>query len=164
MKLFIFILILLLLSLTIDFLTFHFPLKYYDYVKIYAKKFGFDPLFVMAVIKAESNFDHSATSPVGAYGLMQVMPKTCEWMNERFGKNFGITTPASNIEAGLFYLKYLYEKYYNLDDALQAYNVGPYAHNIGTRRDASKRYLNKVKKYYIIYKLLYEPLSLIRDL
>ena len=40
--------------------------------------FGLDAGLVLAVIQAESSFDHTAVSPVGAQGAMQIMPHTQE--------------------------------------------------------------------------------------
>ena len=40
---------------------------------------------VYAVIKAESDFDPEAESPVGALGLMQMMPETFDWMQTHIG-------------------------------------------------------------------------------
>ena len=45
---------------------------------------GLDPLFVMAVMKRESSFDHEAVSAVGAVGLMQIMPQTAKALGLRF--------------------------------------------------------------------------------
>ena len=38
---------------------------------------------VFALIKAESGFDADAVSAAGAYGLMQLMPDTAQWLIDR---------------------------------------------------------------------------------
>ncbi len=134
-----------------------FPLKYYEEAFFYGKKYNFDPLLVLALIKVESSFDPNAVSPAGAVGLLQIMPHTLKWLEEKFSIYGDLTDPASSLEIGLFYLRYLVERYGNLDDALKAYNVGPHAHESGSKEDAAKRYLKKTKWAYLIYRILYRP-------
>jgi soluble lytic murein transglycosylase-like protein len=90
-----------------------------ELVETVALKHGVDPDLVHAVIKAESNYRPSAKSPVGARGLMQVMPSTAA--------DFGIRNlydPESNIEAGVQYLKFLLARF-DQKRAIAAYNAGP---------------------------------------
>lgn len=129
-----------------------FPLKYYSYVLLYCD--DLDPLLVMAVIRTESSFRENAVSPLGAYGLMQVMPQTAEWLNSKFNKNFDYKTVEGNIALGCLYLNYLVEKDGNLEDALIHYNTGPYAQQ-EIKDDAGRRYVRKVLRNYNFYKFLY---------
>jgi len=92
----------------------------YDTVNKYSAKYGVDSKFVLGVIKAESNFNSNAVSPVGAKGLMQLMPSVCQDM--------GVSNPYDadeNIKGGVKLLKTLLDKY-NGDKsmALMAYNAG----------------------------------------
>ena len=76
--------------------------KYDDIITKAADKFKLDSALIKAVIKAESNFNHRAVSPVGAQGLMQLMPKTASSLN--VADSFH---PGKNIEGGARYLRYL---------------------------------------------------------
>ncbi|CDH43860.1 tape measure protein [Candidatus Contendibacter odensensis] len=78
---------------------------------------------VRAIIQAESNGNPNARSPVGATGLMQLMPDTARWLG--FNPN-DMTDPTKNIEAGTKYVKYLLDRYAgDVMKAVAAYNAGP---------------------------------------
>jgi hypothetical protein len=84
------------------------------------KKAGVDPRFIHAVIKQESKYNPKAISPVGAQGLMQMMPATAE----RFGLKDPFD-PAANVEAGTKYLKWLLKRFDgDVSLALAGYNAG----------------------------------------
>ena len=96
-----------------------------------SRRVGYDPLMFLAVIHIESYYNHLAISPVGAEGLMQLMPGTAEFMAER-GKmpwpDKHSFNPVVNVRLGVRYLVELHHEFNgHMDYALTAYNRGPHA-------------------------------------
>jgi soluble lytic murein transglycosylase-like protein len=93
--------------------------------------FTVDRALVYAFMRQESAFNVNATSPVGARGLMQLMPATAGYMaKQRFrgAKRRALYDPALNIELGQRYLRYLIDNDQVGGDIFllaAAYNGGP---------------------------------------
>ena len=96
--------------------------SHYDgLIGVTARRHGFKPALVKAVIKCESNFEAQAVSSRGAQGLMQLMPATQATLG--VGNVFD---PRQNIEAGVRYLALLQRTFGgNVSLVLAAYNAGP---------------------------------------
>ena len=81
---------------------------------------GVPSVILAAVARQESGFNPNAKSPVGAMGLMQLMPETA--------KELGVTDysdPMQNLVGGALYLRRMYEKFHSWPLAFAAYNAGP---------------------------------------
>ncbi|MFC6635331.1 transporter substrate-binding domain-containing protein [Microbulbifer taiwanensis] len=117
------------------------PLSPFDsLVKVSSLDYGFDWRMVTAQIWQESNFNPKAVSPVGAQGLMQVMPATAEEM----GYPPPLFEPERSIKAGVKYLNWVRNRFDStlssenrLWFTLAAYNAG-YGHLLDARRLAKK--------------------------
>jgi soluble lytic murein transglycosylase-like protein len=94
-----------------------------------ANIYGIDPNLVMAVIHIESRGNAFALSPVGAMGLMQIMPPTGEELAKRLDIPWRgpqtLFDPLLNIRMGVAYLEQLESRYESMSTALAAYNWGP---------------------------------------
>jgi membrane-bound lytic murein transglycosylase MltF len=99
------------------------------YLRRYAGEYDFDWLLVGAQAYQESQLDHSLRSAAGAVGVMQVKPATARDM----GIN-DIRPIDRNIEAGVKYLRFMSDRYFNDGEvdplnrqlfAIAAYNAGP---------------------------------------
>jgi membrane-bound lytic murein transglycosylase MltF len=148
----------------------------------YGGEYGIDYLLMMAQGYQESRLDQNVKSPVGAIGVMQVMPATGKEL-----KVGDITKLDPNIEAGVKYMRFMIDRYYKDEpmDRLNkglftfaSYNAGP-ARIRGLRRDAEAKgldpnvwfnnvervaaekigretvtYVSNIYKYYIAYSLM----------
>jgi membrane-bound lytic murein transglycosylase MltF len=154
------------------------------YFQKYSDRYDVDWLLMVAQGYQESQLDQSIKSPVGAIGVMQVMPATGKEL-----KVGDITEADANIHAGVKYMRWMIDQYYEnepmtrLDKALFAfasYNAG--AGRISQlRKEAARRgldpnvwfhnvelvaadkigaetvtYVANIYKYYIAYTLIME--------
>jgi soluble lytic murein transglycosylase-like protein len=116
--------------------------RYSKFIKAAAKKHGFDWHLIVAQIYQESHLNPLAKSSAGARGLMQILPGTARSL----GVN-DIYDPVENINAGVRYLKTLYDQYNSIEGAdrmlmaLAAYNAGR-GHVEDARRLAVKKNLD----------------------
>jgi membrane-bound lytic murein transglycosylase MltF len=150
--------------------------------KKYGAEYNIDYLLMAAQGYQESTLDQDVKSPVGAIGVMQVMPPTGKELNVG-----DIKEVDANIHAGVKYMRFMMDQYFkdepmdNLNKALMtfaAYNAGPgrlrqlrketekrgLDPNVwfgNVERIASERigretvtYVSNIYKYYITYKLL----------
>jgi len=113
-----------------DFWWIAYPQGMRDEVEPIAKDSQVNPDLVTAVIREESNYDPAAVSPVGALGLMQLMPTTAQWMAKRINlESFSrdqLHSPSINIRLGAHYLAFLLDRFAGeLILAVAAYNAGP---------------------------------------
>ncbi|HWR05345.1 lytic transglycosylase domain-containing protein [Sporomusa sp.] len=92
-------------------------------IHLAAAKHGVDPKLAMAVAEAESGLTAEAVSPVGAIGVMQLMPETARSLGVR-----NINDPRENIDGGVRYLKQMLTMFAgDVTKAVAAYNAGPQA-------------------------------------
>jgi soluble lytic murein transglycosylase len=107
-----------------------YPFPYQAMVMAEARERGLDPFFVAGLIRQESTFSAAIKSPVGAVGLMQIMPGTGKALARGAGlANFGpehLENPELNLHLGMVYLAELLGRYGGRPaPALAAYNAGP---------------------------------------
>ena len=89
------------------------PRQYDEHFQKYTKRyFGphFDWRWFKAQAIAESHLKPDALSPVGAIGLMQVMPRTFREIQQENPHFVDVRVPRWNIAAGIWYDRYLYRQ------------------------------------------------------
>lgn len=144
---------------------FVYPRKYENQIVAFSEKFNLEKELVYAIVKVESNFKSDAVSKSGALGLMQILPKTAKWIAEELGEDYSdenMFEPEINIRFGCFYLRYLFDKFEDLDIVVCAYNAGEgkvqdwIKNGILDRNEIdyseTKNYLERVEKFYKVYK------------
>ena len=114
-----------------------------DFFKKYGQKYDFDWLKIAALAYQESRIDQSKRSSAGAVGVMQILPGTAAGDPINISN---IEEMEHNIHAGVKYLRWIYENYFENEKMEQlnkllftiaSYNAGP-AKVKRLRREASK--------------------------
>lgn len=110
---------------------FAYPRAYSAHVESFAKKFSVPEELVWGIMRAETNYRRDAISPVGALGLMQVMPFTGHKLATLLGeKSFQVPMllqPETSVKFGSRYLKRLMDRFENTIPLVAAgYNAGPH--------------------------------------
>lgn len=151
-------------------------------IRKYARRYLFDWRLIAAQIHTESRFRRAARSYRGALGLMQIMPGTARWLEEKSEKSTpelkGVSSmlvePEMNIHLGCYYDAMLFSRIKNFtssDDRYKmmfaAYNAGPGNLNKARRKadspedwasimdhlpEETKKYIPKIYDRYEIYK------------
>jgi len=95
-----------------------------------AKRHAISPYLVSAVVDTESGWKADRVSAAGAVGLMQIMPQTARdlagsgLVDRRKFPPSSLKDPTVNIEYGTAYLRFLVNRYHEIETALAAYNAG----------------------------------------
>lgn len=123
------------------------------------QKYGIEPAWIKAHIKAESNWDVNASrfeahKGDASWGLMQLLLATAKQV---LGNSNLTTTqliqPRVNIEAGTKFLADNWRRWGNMRDAIAAYNAG--SPRLGSDgKYVNQDYVDKVTKYYDMYKTI----------
>ena len=162
-KILIILVILLFLIATLLFVEIGDYKRHINTVKSICKQENMEVSLVLAIIKTESNFNEKAVSKKGAKGLMQLMPKTADYIAKISGydKPFNIFNSSDNVLLGVRYYKYLYLKFNDEVLALSAYNAGEGVVSNWLESGVTVpkygetiNYLKKVKRRKILYKIL----------
>ncbi|MFZ5475653.1 MAG: transglycosylase SLT domain-containing protein [Myxococcota bacterium] len=155
-----------------------FPAAHPDALWRHGMAYDVDPLLAMGLMRQESVYRQWALSPVGAMGLMQVMPRTgsrvAALMGDPHYSPEQLEDPATNVRYGVWYLSRLLDRFGGAFPlAVASYNGGP--HNVSSwlrpwgetiRMDdyveqipypETRDYVKKVTGYYATYVALYGP-------
>ncbi|MDB5098039.1 MAG: transglycosylase domain protein, partial [Cyanobacteria bacterium RYN_339] len=91
------------------------------YLQGLSQKYGVPMPMILGVIMQESGGNPNARSPVGAQGLMQLMPATARGLGVHNSLD-----PRQNVEGGVKYLGQLMREFHGVPaNVLAAYNAGP---------------------------------------
>lgn len=94
-----------------------------EFIFYLSQAYEMDFTFVMALIQRESNYNPDVISASNDYGLMQINEINHPYLQEQLGIT-DFTEPYSNVRAGMFILRKLFEKYETPEKVLMAYNMG----------------------------------------
>jgi soluble lytic murein transglycosylase-like protein len=132
-----------------------------EWILAESKKYGYDPLFLTALIITESSFYNKARSNRNAHGLMQLKPATAVALASEIRLKWRGThtlyDPRQNIALGAYYLNKMVDRFGDMTLALEAYNQGPSRLSRFLRKGyLPQRYSRKVLKNY--RKIRFQPI------
>ena len=111
-----------------------YSLAYRNQVMKHAQRRKIDPSIVFSLIRRESAFNKNAVSPVGARGLMQIMPETGKFIAKKLKETWRtvemLFDAETNLRFGTYYYKRMLDRFNgNFALAAAAYNAGPHRVN-----------------------------------
>ncbi len=126
-----------------------------------SEHYGFDPIFLMAVIQNESSFNPKMKGSAGEIGLMQIKPDTAEWIAKTYKLEYkgaeSLYNPAINIRIGAAFMNKLRNQFASKSGLyLSAYNAGAKkVRMMVSEKNTPKAYAMAVmKRYFAIYSAL----------
>jgi len=126
-----------------------------------SERHGFDPIFVLAVIQTESQFDPTIVGMFGEIGLMQIKPDTAKWISQKEGIAWKgkstLRNPVMNVRIGIAYMAFLRKNFAGAArHYVAAYNMGPSnVRKLASQSIQPKEYSTRVMaNYNQIYALL----------
>lgn len=136
---------------------------------VLCRQYNFPVSSVLSVIATESSFKVDAVSPVGAIGLMQLMPVTAKYIAKKANVRSyhgpeDLYDPKTNVSIGVAYLSLLRDRFVQSHRYLAAYNMGPAKFNRVMKKGRGKP--QSVAKYVMnvhngVYKIRHHAQSLI---
>ncbi|XOV84564.1 MAG: lytic transglycosylase domain-containing protein [bacterium] len=117
--------------------------EFADWILEASERQGIKPELLASLVVTESSFRKTAQSHVGAIGPAQVRP---EYWGEFCGARGQLHDPEQNVYCGAQILSHMLDRCEgDMNCALAAYNVGPYARD--HRIEAANRYVQKIDRY-----------------
>lgn len=150
-----------------------YPTPYFDDIMKLSVEFEIPPQLIYSIMRAETFYRDNLVSPVGALGLMQVMPDTFEKIKKYGGiKIKDPFNPYESMKASAWYLSKLVKRFDgSYIAAIAAYNAGPHRVTEWIKKykgmdnylfvemipyQETRNYVKKVLRYFEIYSYLYE--------
>lgn len=153
-----------------------YPRPYWEYVSALAQELDLDPYLILAIARQESTYRPALQSHAGATGVMQLMPRTAEWLAQVDGRvsqtnATHLDQPQHSLRMGTVYFKRMLDRSDgNIIYALASYNAGPgncdkwrkrhpdyttdqFVENIPFPE--TQNYVKRILAHYATYKSLY---------
>ncbi|MCB0422790.1 MAG: transglycosylase SLT domain-containing protein, partial [Bdellovibrionales bacterium] len=158
-----------------------YPQAFKSSVENWAARFQIEPELSWSIMRAETMFRATAISPVGARGLMQIMPHTARKISQllsepKFDSSM-LNDPEINIRYGSRYLHRLSKLFEHQVPLVAAgYNAGPHRVESWLRRFGdrdmdefiehipfveTRNYVKKVVRHFGVYNALYREKNLL---